>query len=86
MTPIALLSSSQNPLIKQWWQYIAYGATKKIFEVSANPDGVDQISQEFKKQKELVLNRHIVQQTNQRTATIYSEMGNNNYRNFNNRF
>ncbi len=86
LTPAALLSSTQNPLIKQWWQYLAYGATKKIFEDSQDPEGVNQIMEGLKEQELLVLHRHIVQQTNERTATIYTEMTAFPYGNFNNRF
>jgi len=86
LTPAALLSSTQDPLIKQWWQYLAYGAAKKIFEDSQDPEGIDQIGPGLKEQENLVLHRHIVQQTNERTATIYTEMTAFPYGNFNNRF
>ncbi len=86
LTPAALLNSTDNPGLKQWWQYLAYGASKKIFEDSQDPNGVQQIMQGFKEQENLVLNRHIVQQTNERTATIYTEMNQFPYGNFNNRF
>jgi len=86
LTPAALLQSTSNPILKQWWQYLAYGAAKKIFEDSQDPEGVDQIMKGFKEQETLVLNRHIVQQTNERTSTIYTEMTGYPYGNFNNRF
>lgn len=86
LTPAALLQDDSNPLLKQWWQYLAYGAAKKIFEDSQDADGVDKITREFKAQENLVLNRHIVQQTNERTATIFTEMVAFPYGNFNNRF
>lgn len=86
LTPAALLNSTQNPLVKQWWQYLAYGAAKKIFEDSQDAEGINQIIPAFKEQENLVLHRHIVQQTNERTATIYTEMTDFPYGNFNNRF
>lgn len=85
LTPSALINSTDDPILKQWWQYLAYGAAKKIFEDSQDPEGVDQIMRAFKEQETLVLNRHIVQQTNERTATIYTEMTGSSYGNFNNR-
>ena len=85
LTPSALLASGQAPILNQWWQYLAYGAAKKIFEDSQDAEGVDQIMRGFKEQEQLVLNRHVVQQTNQRTATIYTEMTSMGYGN-NNRF
>lgn len=72
-TPVAFLSEDSSPLLKQWWQYIAFGAAKKIFEDSGDSEGVQSILPAFKEQESLVLNRHIVQQKTQRSKTIYSE-------------
>lgn len=86
LTPSALLDDAQNPNLKQWWQYLAYGAAKKIFEDSQDMEGIQNIMMGLKEQEQLVLNRHIVQQTNERTATIYTEMTGFPYGNNNNRF
>ena len=72
-TPLALLASGDNPLLKQWWQYLAYGAAKKIFEDSQDPEGVTAILPEFRAQEAMVLRRTLVQNANQRSATIYQE-------------
>ena len=71
--PTELLSSGQNPQLNEWWQYISYGAAKKIFEDKMDTESVQQIMPEFKAQQSLVLRRTIVQNTNERTATIYTE-------------
>lgn len=71
--PTELLATNQNPELNEWWQYIAYGAAKKVFEDRSDLDSVANIMPEFKQQERLVLRRTIVQQTNQRTATIYTE-------------
>ena len=85
--PTELLASSQNPEMKQWWQLLAYGATKKIFEDAQDPEGVSQILMGLKEQERLVLRRTLVQQTNQRTATIYTEQSSlYPYGNFGGRF
>lgn len=84
--PTELISSNQNPELRQWWQYLAYGAAKKIFEDSGDIPGVQQIMPGFKEQERLVLRRTIVQQTNERTATIYTEMTSFPYGNFQGRF
>lgn len=86
ITPTALINASDQPIMQQWWQYLAYGAAKKIFEDSQDPDGVSNILDGFKEQERLALYRSIVQQTNERTATIYTEMTAFPYGNFNNRF
>lgn len=71
--PTELLDDDQSPELAQWWQYIAYGAAKKVFEDRMDTDSVQQIMPEYKKQEALVLRKTIVQLTNERTATIYTE-------------
>ena len=71
--PTELLSTSQSPDLQEWWQYIAYGAAKKIFEDRMDLESVQLIMPEFKMQERLCLRRSIVQQTSQRSATIYTD-------------
>lgn len=71
--PTELLVGTDIPNLSEWWQYIAYGAAKKILEDVNDLDGVAQMMPEFKKQEALINRRTIVQQTNQRTSTIYTE-------------
>jgi len=71
--PTELLAAGTSPELEQWWQYIAYGAAKKIFEDRTDEEGVRMIMPEFKQQQQLVLRRTIVQQTKERVATIYTE-------------
>jgi len=71
--PTVLMESTQIPELAQWWQYIAYGASKKIFEDRADSDSVQQIMPEFKQQERLVLRTTLVQQANERTITIYTQ-------------
>lgn len=71
--PTELLSSGQSPELEQWWQYIAYGAAKKIFEDRTDTESIAQILPEFKQQELLVLRRTIDIQTKERVSTIYSE-------------
>jgi hypothetical protein len=71
--PTALLAENQVPELEEYWQYIAYGAAKKIFEDRMDLDSVQMILPEYKKQEALCLRRTIVQNTNERVATIYTE-------------
>ena len=71
--PTALIDSNQNPKLKEWWTYIAYGASKKIFEDRQDYESVAAIMPEFKTQEILIQRRTIVQQTSQRASTIYTE-------------
>ena len=71
--PTELLATTDSPELAEWWQYIAYGASKKVFEDRADPDSVQLIMAEFKTQESLCRRRTIVQQTLERTSTIYTE-------------
>lgn len=70
--PIELLETNQSPQLEQWWQYIAYGAAKKVFENRMDIASVELIMPEYKKQEVLVLRSTIMQQSNERVATIYT--------------
>lgn len=70
--PTELLAGN-SPELEQWWQYIAYGAAKKLFEDRTDEEGVRMIMPEFKQQELLVLRKTIVQQADERVATIYTE-------------
>ncbi len=76
--PTELLSSdsASEPDLQQWWQYIAYGASKKVLEDRMDLESVQLIMPEFERQQKMVLRRTIVQQTNERTATIYTDTAN----------
>jgi len=71
--PTELLAQNEEPKLAEWWQYIAYGASKKVFEDRNDLDSVNLIMPEFKQQERLILRRTIVQQTTERTATIYTD-------------
>ena len=71
--PTELLAGSQNPDLNEWWQYIAYGCAIKVFQDRMDLESVNLIMPEFKHQESLILRRTIVQQTSQRTASIYAD-------------
>ncbi len=78
--PASLLDGGDEPELEQMWQYIAYGASKKIFEDRNDLESVQMIIPEFKQQERLVLRRTLVQYSNDRVATIYTsqtEFGSN---------
>jgi len=73
--PTEMLALNQMPELSQWFQYIAYGAAKKIFEDRMDMDSVQMIMPEFKKQETLVNRRTIDQQNKEeRAATIYTDI------------
>jgi hypothetical protein len=71
--PAALLADTQNPKLKEWWQYIAYGSSIKVFQDRQDYESVKAIMPEFTNQMDLIQRRTIVQQTSQRSSTIYTE-------------
>ena len=70
-----MLEDADEPEISQWWQYIAYGAAKKVFEDRMDIESIQAIMPELMRQRSLVLQRLVVQQSGERTATIYTEKG-----------
>ncbi len=81
MFPAQLLAQTDNSQLREWWQYLAYGAALKILTDRLDMDGIQRIMPFFKEQQQLVLRRMIVQNTNERTASIYSEQNNYPYGN-----
>lgn len=70
--PTELLTENQTPELSEWWQLIAWNAAKKILEDKLDYDTLNLIMPSLKEQEILVNRRTIVQQTSQRSATIYS--------------
>jgi len=71
--PTQLILAGDVPNLDEYWQYIAYGAAIKVLQDKMDLDSVNLIMPEFKVQERLCLRRTIVQYTNTRTATIYTE-------------
>lgn len=74
--PTELLSAGQTPELSQWWQLIAYNSAKKIFEDRMDYESINALMPTLKEQERLVNRRTIIQQTSQRTSTIYSNNSN----------
>lgn len=79
--PTQLIAAGQNPELNEWWQYIAYGAAKKVLEDRIDVMTIEAIMPEFNRQERMVLRRTIVQLTNERTASIYNGYGTNLFSN-----
>lgn len=69
--PVELLSADQTPELSEWWQLISWNAAKKILEDRLDYDTLNLIMPSLKEQEILVNRRTIVQQTSQRSPTIY---------------
>lgn len=71
--PTELLQADQSPQLKEWWQCLAYGAADKILTDNADFENAAQYRPLLNEQLRLILRRTIVQQTSERTATIYTD-------------
>lgn len=71
--PTALINSTDNPQLLEWWQMLSLGASLKIFEDNADFENYQKYRPIFDEYMRLSLRRTIVQQTSERTSTIYDE-------------
>jgi hypothetical protein len=70
--PTELLSDLAEPDIKEWWQYIALGTARKIFEDKLDMDSLRAIEPIFREQEMLVQRKTLCLAANERTTTIYT--------------
>jgi hypothetical protein len=70
--PTQLLATNDVPDLVEWAQYIAFGASKKIYEDRFDWESVAALMPAFKEQEALCLRRTLMQQKDQRAATIFN--------------
>ncbi len=77
----ALLAAdmSGNPELSEWWEILAVGAAKKIFEERLDSDGVMFIDKMLKERYDVIETRTYAQIDQQRIATIYTDQLTYNY-------
>jgi hypothetical protein len=80
--PSELLDATDMPELSQHWEYIAYGASKKIFEDRRDPESKAEIMDAFKELEEQVRTKSTMQLSEQRASTIYSDKKYFGYLNF----
>lgn len=80
--PTILLNAADNPQVHEWWQLIAMGASLRIFEDRGDINSINQFRPIFDEYMRLCLRRTIVQQTNERTATIYTDFATRPFGNY----
>lgn len=74
LTPVQLLESDQVPILNQWWQLIAIGASLKILEERQDMDGVENLSKMYDRQEGLTLERQGVEEINQPNITLFNSV------------
>jgi hypothetical protein len=77
----ALLAAdmSGNPELSEWWEILAVGAAKKIFEERLDSDGVLFIDKMLKERYDIIETRTYAQIGQQRIHTIYTDQLTYNY-------
>lgn len=70
--PTQLMLEDDVPFLEQWWQFIAWGAARKVFEDKMDTDSIAQIQPEFDLQMRLCLRTTLDQRANERTTTAYT--------------
>ncbi len=77
----ALLAQTQtgNPELSEWWEILAVGASKKIFENRLDDDGVSLIDKMLRERYDILETRTCAQIGQQRIQTIYSDQLTQNY-------
>lgn len=77
--PTALLATNQQPLLREWWQFLAMGAALKVFEDRGDLKSYGEYRPIFDEYRRLAERKTIVQYTSDRTATIYTEQLNGGF-------
>lgn len=72
LTPVQFLETSDSPILNQWWQYIAYGASCEILRERQDIEGVENLKEGMKGQEALVLERQSIEEIFQPNITIFN--------------
>jgi len=78
-TPAQFMMTNDNPVLNQWWQYIAYGTARELLRERQDVEGVDNLKEGFDRQEALVLERQSIEEIGQPNYTLFNntEYGNN---------
>lgn len=73
------MPNSTPPDLKEWAQYIAIGAARKVYEDRFDMESSNALMPIFKEQETLCMRRKILQQRDQRSRTIFNESNASGY-------
>lgn len=71
-TPAQFMQTTDNPVLNQWAQYIAYGAACEILRDRQDMEGVSNLQEGFKRQEALVLERQAVEEITIPNITLFN--------------
>lgn len=72
LTPVQFMLTTDNPILNQWAQYLAYGVSVEILRRRQDVAGVANLMEGFKRQESLVLERQATEEIGQRNSNIFS--------------
>jgi len=72
LTPVQFMLTTDDPILRQWAQYLSYGTAVEILRRRQDMAGVANLMEGFKRQEGLVLERQGTEEINQRNRTIFS--------------
>lgn len=77
-TPAQFMMTTDNPVLNQWWQYIAYGAACEILRDRQDMEGVQNLMEGFQRQEALVLERQAIEEISIPNITLFNstQLGN----------
>lgn len=71
-TPVQFMSTTDNPILNQWWQYISYGSAMEILRERQDMDGVENLREGFMRQEALVLERQGIEEIFTPNYTLFN--------------
>lgn len=71
IVPSAFIANNQTPQVNFWWEYIAYGAAKKILEDRQDTESLAVILPTFNEKESKIVEQTASQDSNMRAGTIY---------------
>ena len=71
-TPVQFMNTTDNPILNQWAQYIAYGVACEILRDRQDMEGVQNLMEGFKRQEGLVLERQSIEEIFQPNITLFN--------------
>ena len=72
LTPVQFMASTDLPILNQWAQYIAFGASMEILRDRQDFDGVEGLREGFMRQEGLVLERQSTEEIGQPNIQMYN--------------
>ncbi len=71
-TPAQFMQTTNNPILNQWGQYLAYGAAMEILRDRQDMEGVENLREGFQRQEALVLERQAIEEIQQPNITMFN--------------